>query len=123
MNVDPRPDKTIDHVYWKRVLAMCQELTPDILSDLHGLRCGGAELIRTKGSFKLLTGDWDEQDWEAIKEHQLTPVKARLAWLFRCCRNARLSGEGLPEDVAAELNRPAHVPGVQALIEQGSLDL
>lgn len=88
--VDPRPDLVEDTDLWERVLTMAKETDPapgterSLFGLLHGLRCGGARLVRTKMSLKL---DYEPVleccDKEELMMQWLEPAKEDLRRLFR----------------------------------------
>ena len=85
-STDPRSDKTADTKTWLVLLhnAWNQDKSLNSLYYLlHGIRCGGAELMQTQNSFRLLPGEWTEKDWDAVKLENLGIVRDRLVSLLR----------------------------------------
>jgi len=84
-STDPRCDKQADTKTWLMVLrnAWIQDKSLNSLYYLlHGIRCGGAELISTQNSFRLLPGEWTEKEWDAVKLDNLGLVRDRLISLL-----------------------------------------
>lgn len=99
---DPRKDLVTDHRHWEDVLWNCWHSEKELYGLLHGIRCGGAELILTQRSYKLQQGEWSDADWEDIRQNRLSPFKDRLVEIFRLMRIGRISNEKLPEGVFEE---------------------
>lgn len=119
-STDPRSDKSVDHKYWLRLLWNAWHLDNSLSSLyylLHGIRCGGGELTLTKGSFRLLRGDWSEKEWADIRQKNLDPVKDKLVKILRISRVGKVSKSvvEVPEEWIAEATAPA------AEVEQGRM--
>ncbi|MHB8124668.1 MAG: hypothetical protein ACYDEJ_03325 [Desulfitobacteriaceae bacterium] len=97
----PRVDLVSDMKYWKEVMWNCWHLEKDLYYLLHGLRSGGAELVRTQGSYRLMPGEWSETEWEDIKQNQLSPFRKRLIEIFKLTGFGQVSNEELSEGVFA----------------------
>lgn len=94
---DPRRDKAEDHGYWEELLWNCWNMDKSLFYLLHGIRCGGAEVIRTQKGFSLMPGEWDEAEWEEIKCDKLSPFKDKLIRVFKLTRFGRVSDEKFPD--------------------------
>lgn len=93
---DPRADKYADHQYWERLLWNCWNMEKTLYFILHGVRCGGGELVLTKSSMKLLPGEWSDLRWEEIRQKDLGPHRDKLVEVLRTSRVMRVSNEKLP---------------------------
>jgi hypothetical protein len=82
---DPRPDLVTDRKSWQEILLYAWHMDKELYYLLHGIRCGGAGVIATKGSFRLVTGEWSESEWEDIKT-RLNPFKDKLVKAFKVTR-------------------------------------
>lgn len=98
-SIDPRADKAVDHKYWEDLLWNCWHLQTELYYTLHGVRCGGGELTLTRDSFRLLPGEWMEQEWEEIKQKRLNPLREKLIGILRLTRVGKISEEKLPVGV------------------------
>lgn len=96
---DPRRDKTDDHEYWEELLWNCWNLDKSLFYLLHGIRCGGAEVILTQKSFSLMPGEWDGGEWEEIKRDKLSPYRDKLINIFKLTRFGKVLSEPLPDGV------------------------
>ncbi|HWQ42806.1 MAG TPA: hypothetical protein VN456_12330 [Desulfosporosinus sp.] len=96
---DPRGDKKDDHEYWQKLLWNCWHTDQTLYYLLHGIRCGGAEVIPTKKSFCLMPGEWDEAEWNEIKRDKLSPFKDKLINIFKLTRVGRVLDEPLPDGI------------------------
>ena len=98
---DPRADLVTDHKHWKDVLWNVWHEDEDrgLYGVLHGLRCGGAELVLTAKSFMLLPGEWKAEEWEDTKKKYLVPHKDQLISLFKMTRFCLHTNEPLPEGI------------------------
>jgi hypothetical protein len=87
-NPDPRPDKTKDHPYWETLLTLCGTIRAyeTIYWNLHAFRCGGAELVPTKTSLKLVAGDWTAKQWEEHKVRYLEPERQKIIEALQLAR-------------------------------------
>jgi hypothetical protein len=94
---DPRRDKTDDHAYWEELLWNSWNMDKPLFYLLHGIRCGGSEVIRTQRGFSLMPGEWDESEWDDIKRDKLSPFKDNLIRVFKMTRFGRVSDEKFPE--------------------------
>lgn len=90
---DPRPDKISDHKHWKDVLWNAWHVDQDLYGVLHGVRCGGAEIVLTSTSFMLVPGDWSPGEWDDVKQRYLSPVKDKLIEVFRMSRLGLMTDE------------------------------
>lgn len=97
--LDPREDLRRDSKLWVRVLYNAYHFNREVYGVLHGLRCGGAQLVLTPESFKLLPGEWTVQEWEENKRIYLDPIKEELVKIFRISRMGKVVSEELPENV------------------------
>lgn len=96
---DPRIDLVSDHRHWKTLLWNCWHEERDIYYLLHGLRCGGAEIILTNKSYRLMPGEWAEEKWEDIKQKHLAPCREELVEVLRTARVMKLTpDEKVPEE-------------------------
>lgn len=93
---DPRADKFADHQYWERLLWNCWNLDKELYYILHGIRCGGGELVLTQKSLKLLQGEWSDKRWDEIKQKDLSPHRDKLVEVLRTSRVMSVSDEKLP---------------------------
>lgn len=87
---DPRPDLKQDHRLWGLVLVEAYRYCmhkPDLfefVGNLHGVRCGGARLLRRpNGSLKLIPGEWKPDEWNRITAKYLAPYKEDLKAIFQ----------------------------------------
>ncbi len=99
---DPRPDKVTDHKHWQDVLHNAWHTDQDLYGVLHGVRCGGAEIVLTANSFMLVPGDWGPVEWDNVKQRYLSPCKEKLIKVFRISRLGLISDEELPEGIFEE---------------------
>ena len=83
---DPRVDLISDHRHWRDVLWNCWHEERDLYYLLHGLRCGGAELVETLKSYRLMSGEWNESEWDGDIKNRLNPFKDKLIWVFKISR-------------------------------------
>jgi len=90
---DPRLDKISDHKYWKDVLWNVWHTDQDLYGVLHGIRCGGAEMVLTANSFMLVPGDWNPAEWDDVKQRYLIPCKDKLVGVFKLTRFALYTDE------------------------------
>lgn len=88
-NADPRTDKTRDHPYWETLLNICGTVRPfyDIYWNLHGFRCGGAEIVLTKTSLKIVGGDWAGDLWAEKKQKYLEPDREKIVEALKMARD------------------------------------
>ncbi len=93
---DPRPDKAADHQYWENILRNCWDMEKELYYILHGIRCGGGELILTQSSLKLLPGEWSDNKWDEIRQKELTPHRDKLVEILRISRVMKVSNEKPP---------------------------
>lgn len=98
-SIDPRADKVIDHKYWEDILWNAWHFTRNFYHELHGIRCGGAEITLTRESFRLLPGEWSPAEWEQIKRQSLDPVKEELIGLLRLTRFGKVTEKTLPKGI------------------------
>jgi hypothetical protein len=96
---DPRGDKKDDHTHWQELLWNCWHSEKDLYYLLHGIRCGGAEVIRTQKGFRLMPGEWSESEWEEIRQSKLNPFRDKLVSIFKLTRIGKVSTEKLPDGV------------------------
>lgn len=96
--LDPREDLRKDSRLWIRVLYNAYHFNQEVYGVLHGLRCGGAQLVLTPESFKLLPGEWTVQEWEENKRIYLDPIKEELVKIFRISRMGKVVSEELRKD-------------------------
>ncbi|MDA8228743.1 MAG: hypothetical protein M0T74_13800 [Desulfitobacterium hafniense] len=99
---DPRSDLVTDHRHWKELLWNCWQSERDLYYLLHGLRCGGAELILTQRGYRLVPGDWNQTEWDKDIRHRLNPFKDKLVTIFKLTRVGKITNEKLPEGVFTE---------------------
>ena len=102
---DPRADLVTDHKHWKDVLHNAwheEEEKQDLYGVLHGLGCGGAEIVLTAKSFMLLPGEWKQEEWDDVKQRYLTSHKEQLISLFKLTRFALYTNEKPPEGIFEE---------------------
>lgn len=102
----PRPDLVSDMRHWKDVLWNCWQLDKDLYGLLHGIRCGGAQLVLTQSSFRLQAGEWSETEWQDIRQ-RLEPVRDKLLHAFRLARFGTVTNEKVPEGVFEGSNKNA----------------
>lgn len=94
---DPRSDKADDHGYWDRLLLNCWHMDKTLYWLLHGIRCGGAEVMLTMRGFSLMPGEWDEVEWAEIKRDKLSPFRDNLIRVFKFTRFGKVSKEKFPD--------------------------
>ena len=94
---DPRTDKADDHGYWEELLWNCWNMDQSLYYLLHGIRCGGAEVIRTQKGFHLMPGEWVGGEWNEIKRDKLSPFRDKLINVFKLTRFGRISDEKIPD--------------------------
>ena len=95
---DPRKDLVSDLRHWKDVLWNCWHLDKDLYGLLHGIRCGGAQLVLTQSSYRLMPGEWSESEWEDIRQ-RLEPVRGKLVRVFKLTRFGTVTKEKVLEEV------------------------
>lgn len=115
-SIDPRADKVIDHRYWEDILWNAWQFTKPFYQELHGIRCGGAELTLTRESFRLLPGEWSPAEWEEIKRQYLDPIKHDLIRLLRLTRFGKVTEATLPEGILDDKKKDA-----KPVMEQGRM--
>ena len=101
-SIDPRSDKMTDHKYWEDILWNAWHFVKPFYHDLHGIRCGGAELTLVKDSFRLLPGEWTAKEWDEIKQQYLDPIKGDLIRLLRLTRFGKVTEKTLPKGIFDE---------------------
>ena len=95
---DPRNDLVTDHRHWMNVLWNCWHLEQNLYYLLHGIRCGGAEIIRTNSSFRLMPGEWSDAEWEKIRHDKLSAYQDELVYLFKLTKIGKVTDEKPPEE-------------------------
>ncbi|WP_052298589.1 hypothetical protein [Syntrophobotulus glycolicus] len=93
---DPRADLRTDSQYWQRLLLNCWHMEKDLYYILHGVRCGGGELILTSNSLMLRPGEWSEKKWDEIKQEELVPYREKLIEVLRVSRVMSITDEMVP---------------------------
>lgn len=93
---DPRIDLVTDHRHWEEVLYNCWYEERNLYFLLHGLRCGGAELVLTQKSYRLMPGEWNESEWDGDVKSRLNPFRDKLVEVFKLTRIGRITDEKLP---------------------------
>lgn len=101
---DPRDDKTTDHKHWQDLLWNCWNMDKPLYYLLHGIRCGGAEVMETNESFKLLPGEWSETEWEEIKQVKLDPFRDKLVDVFKITRVGHYFDGKIPDQFNVNQN-------------------
>ncbi|MFZ3132864.1 MAG: hypothetical protein WA125_17600 [Desulfosporosinus sp.] len=96
---DPRPELVTDHKSWQEILLYCWQMDKPLYYLLHGIRCGGAGVTVTRGSFRLQQGQWSVAEWEDIKT-RLSPFRDKLVKVFKATR-VQLPLEFLSEEMEA----------------------
>lgn len=96
---DPRLDLVSDHRHWKVVLWNFWYEDKELYYLLHGLRCGGAELVETQRSYRLMPGEWPEAEWEGDIKSRLNPFKDKLLKVFKISRFGWIVPNGLPPGI------------------------
>jgi len=112
-SIDPRKDMSVDHQYWEDILWNAWHFTKPLYYILHGIRCGGGELTLTRNSFRLLPGEWSEQEWDEIKQKYLDPIRDKLVSILKLTRAGKVTEEELPEGLFAQAeqeNRTGTMP-------------
>lgn len=75
--LDPRPDLEKDHGYWVALLLAAKQRGKDgkeVFGILHGLRCGGANLVRDRISgLRIVPGEWDTNSYADYRDKYLRP--------------------------------------------------
>lgn len=99
---DPRVDLLSDHRHWKTVLWNAWHEDKALYYLLHGIRCGGAEMVETQKSYRLMPGEWNEAEWEEDIKNRLSPFRDNLVWIFKMTRLGVIVPEGLPHGVFEE---------------------
>lgn len=94
---DPRSDKMDDHGYWEELLLNSWNIDRALHFLLHGIRCGGAEVMRTQKGFHLMPGEWNGTEWEEIKRDKLSPFRDKLINVFKLTRFGRVTDEKIPD--------------------------
>jgi hypothetical protein len=94
---DPRKDLITDHRHWKDILWNCWHSERELYYLLHGIRCGGAEIILSQRGYRLISGEWSEAEWEDIKQNRLNQFKDKLIEVFKLSRFGLVSNEKLPD--------------------------
>ncbi len=82
--LDPRPDLEVDHGYWVALLTSAKLKSQDVFGVLHGLRCGGAGLVRDRiTGLRIVPGEWVAGRYNECKTKYLRPnvqtIKSLLA--------------------------------------------
>lgn len=95
----PRGDLVSDRKHWQEVLWNCWNLDKDLYGLLHGIRCGGAELVLTKSSYRIMPSEWSESEWEDIKVNKLMKYRDKLSEAFKLARFGTVTSEKLPDGV------------------------
>lgn len=83
--LDPRKDLQQDTIFWELVLACATAYKNNaIFANLHGLRCGGAQLILKDSDllFKF-PQDWDEETKQNMKKKYALPYAKQFKTLFK----------------------------------------
>jgi len=85
---DPRPDIVADSAPWSLLLALAYDADGDdprgAFGVLHGLRCIGAGLERDeRGRWRLVVGEVDASEYEAIRGVWLMPQRREIGELLR----------------------------------------
>ena len=85
---DPRPDIVADSAPWSLLLALAYDADGDdprgAFGVLHGLRCIGAGLERDeRGRWRLVAGEVDQSEYEAIRGVWLMPIRREVGELLR----------------------------------------
>lgn len=100
---DPRKDLVSDHRHWKGVLWNSWHESRDLYYLLHGLRCGGAELVETLRGYRLIPGEWSVLEWDGDIKNRLNPFRDKLVRVFKVSRLGQVVPEGLPQGVFEEV--------------------
>lgn len=95
---DPRPDFVTDHRHWEQLLWNSWHTDQALYYLLHGIRCGGGEVIRTQNGYRLMSGEWNEAEWEEIKQTKLSPFRDKLVNIFKLTRIGKYLDEKLPDE-------------------------
>jgi len=94
---DPRGDKKDDHTHWQDLLWNSWHADQALYYLLHGIRCGGAEVVRTQSGFRLIPGEWSVDEWEEIKRDKLSLLRDKLIKVFKLTRLGKVTDEKLPD--------------------------
>lgn len=60
-----------------------EECSRSLYGALHGVRCGGARLVRNGRTVRLTAGDWPEDEYAKLRERYLLPHGERLRTLLK----------------------------------------
>lgn len=75
--LDPRPDLEKDHGYWVALLLAAKQRgrdDQDVFGILHGLRCGGAGLVRDRRTgLRIVSGEWEQAKYVEYRDKYLRP--------------------------------------------------
>lgn len=72
--LDPRPDLEKDHGYWVELLTLAKAENQNIFGILHGLRCGGANLVGDRiTGLRIIPGEWDANSYAEYRDKYLRP--------------------------------------------------
>jgi len=102
---DPRKDLVTDHRHWEEVFYNSWHIDKEIYYLLHGIRCGGAELILSMRGYRLLPGEWNGGEWSNDIKDRLNPFKDKLINIFKLTRFGKVSEETLPDGVFDSLTK------------------
>ncbi|MDQ3549089.1 MAG: hypothetical protein M3439_09750 [Chloroflexota bacterium] len=85
---DPRPDIAADSAPWSLLLGLAYDADGDnprgAFGVLHGLRCVGVGLERdARRRWRLVAGDVDKSEYEAIRGVWLMPQRREIGELLR----------------------------------------
>ena len=93
---DPRPELQEDSSLWRILLEVSHEANPNLYGALHGLRCIGTRLERSKqwglvlkpilpgiGIGENITGWKDKEDYRAVAQEYLRPHHDLLLGLLK----------------------------------------
>ncbi len=77
---DPRSDLSEDSEAWRKMLVAAKRESILMCGILHGIRCGGARIVRGDKGLRITGGDWD--GYEKHKEY-LMPYRDQITKMLR----------------------------------------
>lgn len=105
--LDPRPDLDQDHGYWVALLLAAKKRGNDwreVFGILHGLRCGGANLVRDRiTGLRIVPGEWDTNSYADYRDKYLRPNINTIKDLLVQASRTNLKSLATRDEVAARI--------------------